>query len=400
MFCLFSLVSLLLIPVICSREWEVKYSSMTKCALKGSTITLLGSYKHPNHLTVTEIFWTVNPYKGKSINLMNHTDYRDRVQFFPGKEGLFFLKLSNVTHTDEGMYCLRIVTGVEDQNYLGYPGPELKVTDLRVEIPAEIIEGASPVLFCKTTCYLSDKTNFTWYKNGKRLSDSIVSDQLLLSSVSRDDTGNYSCAPRNQKHLSSPAVTLSVRYPPKSVSVSISPSGVIVEGDSVTLICSSDSNPPALIFRWFKENQSSSVGSGQSFIISSFSSSHSGRYSCEAQNQHGSQRSVSVSVAVEESRSSLIGVSGGISAAVVLMAVILMVFIGLLIRRKRATPSEEQNPRGSAHSKTPGAPEDTYMTLDPKSRSSEYDTLDNMKRSSENTDDPKAQDPTYYNSDK
>ncbi|KAF4118222.1 hypothetical protein G5714_000273 [Onychostoma macrolepis] len=88
-------------------------------------------------------------------------------------------------------------------------------------------------------------------------------------------------------------------YPPKSVSVSISASGEIVEGDSVTLSCSSDSNPPALIFSWFKEDQTSAVGSGQSFIISSFNSSHSGRYYCEAQNQYGSQRSASVSVSVK-----------------------------------------------------------------------------------------------------
>ncbi|XP_042620109.1 Fc receptor-like A [Cyprinus carpio] len=87
----------------------------------------------------------------------------------------------------------------------------LMVPELRVEIPAEIIEGESPVLFCKTTCDLSGKTNFTWYKNGKRLSERIVSEQLLLPSVSSDDTGNYSCAVRDQKHLSSPAVTLSVR---------------------------------------------------------------------------------------------------------------------------------------------------------------------------------------------
>ncbi|KAL0202053.1 hypothetical protein M9458_000071, partial [Cirrhinus mrigala] len=71
----------------------------------------------------------------------------------------------------------------------------------------------------------------------------------------------------------------------------ISPSGEIVEGDSVTLICSSDSNPPALNFSWFKENQSSSVGSGQSF-----SALQSGRFYCEAHNQHGSQRSDAVTV--------------------------------------------------------------------------------------------------------
>ncbi|XP_051750805.1 B-cell receptor CD22 isoform X7 [Ctenopharyngodon idella] len=396
MFCLFSLISLIVIPGICSQEWKVQYSNMMKCVLKGSTTRFSGTYKHPDHLTVTETFWILNPVKGENnINLLNHTDYRDRVQYLLGDKS-FVLKLSNVRHEDEGMYCFRIMTNVEEQRYLGFPGIELRVTELRVEIPEEVVEKDSPVLFCKSTCNLSGRTNFTWYKNGERLSEWSGTNQLLLQSVSSDDTGNYSCAARDQEHLPSPAVTLSVRYPSKSVSVSISPSGEIVSGDSVTLNCISDSNPPALNFSWFKENETSAVGSGQSFSISSFNSSFSGRFYCEAQNKYGSQRSASVSLTVkaEESSWSLITVTVGITAAVV-MTVIVM----LLIRRKRVTPSEEQKHRGSQQHKTVESPEDAYMTLDPKSRCSEYDTLDNMKRSCD-TDDPEDQDNTYYNLDK
>ncbi|KAF4118232.1 hypothetical protein G5714_000283 [Onychostoma macrolepis] len=105
-------------------------------------------------------------------------------------------------------------------------------------------------------------------------------------------------------------------------------------------------------------------------------------------------------IEMEESSSSLIRVTVGITAAVVLTSVILLVFIGLLIRRKRATPSEEQKHGGSGHNKTLESPEDAYMSLEPKSRCSEYDTLDNMKRSCENTDYPEAQNPIYYNIDK
>ncbi len=85
-----------------------------------------------------------------------------------------------------------------------------------------------------------------------------------------------------------------------NVSVSIIQSAKFWEGDSVTLTCSSDSNPPAEI-SWFKENQSSSVGSGQSF-----SALQSGRFYCEAYNQHGSQRSDAFTVTVKGRASHLL----------------------------------------------------------------------------------------------
>ncbi|KAK7161123.1 hypothetical protein R3I94_003952 [Phoxinus phoxinus] len=300
---------------------------MRKCVLKGSKTHLTGTYKHPDHVTVTEKFWAVNPVKDESINLLNLPDYRDRVQYFFNKDRTFALTLSNVRREDEGMYCIRIITDVEEQRFLGYPGIELKVTELSVEIPEEVVEKDSPVLSCKSTCNLSDRTDFIWYKNGESLSGSSVGNTLILRSVSSDDTGNYSCAARDQEP--SPAVTLSVRYPPKSVSVSVSGSGVIVEGDSVTLNCISDSNPPALNFSWFKDNETSAVGSGQSFSISSFNSSVSERFYCEAQNKHGSRRSASVALFVSATfaggQNTGVYAAAGIGAALIAICIIVVV---------------------------------------------------------------------------
>ncbi|CAM4468509.1 unnamed protein product [Leuciscus chuanchicus] len=367
--------------------------------LDGSTTLLSGTYKHPDRVTVTEAFWTVNPVKDENrINLLDLLDYRGRVEYLPIKDKNFVLKLSNVRREDEGMYCIRILTKVERERYLGYPGIQLNVTELRVEIPEEVVEKDSPVLLCKSTCNLSERTDFFWYKNGESLSESSVGNRLILRSVSSDDTGNYSCAARDQEHLPSPAVTLSVRYPPKSVSVSVSPSGVIVEGDSVTLNCISDSNPPALNFSWFKENETSAVGSGQSFSISSFNSSFSGRFYCEAQNKYGSRRSVSLFVSATVAGVQNTGVYAAAGIGAVLIGICIIVVV-ITILRKRVTPSEERNHRGSRHHKTVESPENAYMTLDPKSRCSEYDTLDNMKRSCD-TDNPEDQDTTYYNMDK
>ncbi len=78
--------------------------------------------------------------------------------------------------------------------------------------------------------------------------------------------------------------------------MSISPSGEIVEGDSVTLSCSSDSNPPALNFTWFKGE--TFVGSERIYSISKIISDHSGEYKCKSRNEHGDKYSAAVTLHV------------------------------------------------------------------------------------------------------
>ncbi|KAL6482149.1 hypothetical protein MHYP_G00102290 [Metynnis hypsauchen] len=163
----------------------------------------------------------------------------------------------------------------------------LMTVELHVEAPEEVTEGETADLTCKTTCSLTDPT-FIWYKDGRPLTTkTIKNNQLHLQTVSSEDAGSYSCAVRGSQHLHSTAHSLRVRYPPKNVSVSISPSVEIVEGSSVTLTCSSDGNPPVKIYTWFKEGGTSPLGSGQNYIIISITADHTGLYYCEAQNEHG-----------------------------------------------------------------------------------------------------------------
>ncbi|KAL6482225.1 hypothetical protein MHYP_G00103050 [Metynnis hypsauchen] len=164
---------------------------------------------------------------------------------------------------------------------------EVHLCELHVEAPEEVTERETADLTCETTCSLTDPT-FIWYKDGRPLTTkTIKNNQLHLQTVSSEDAGSYSCAVRGDQHLRSTAHSLRVRYPPKNVSVSISPSGEIVEGSSVTLTCSSDGNPPVKNYTWFKEGGTSPVGSGHSFSIISITADHAGLYYCEAQNDHG-----------------------------------------------------------------------------------------------------------------
>ncbi|XP_058637049.1 Fc receptor-like protein 1 [Onychostoma macrolepis] len=267
------------------------------------SISVLGRVLARNRIRMKQIYRVPFERNSEHVKQLRY-DYVQRVmeleadvmgheQFFVDEAGF------NLTKTRR---CGRNIIGHRAIiNVPGQRGDRCVSPALQVKAPQLVLEKERVNLTCETTCSLTD--GFIWYKNGQALK--IQSETLQLQSE-RSDSGRYSCAVRGHQHLPSPAVNITVILPccftsrsPKSVSVSISPSGEIVEGDSVTLSCSSDSNPPALIFSWFKENQTSAVGSGQSFIISSFNSSHSGRYYCEAQNQHGSQRSASVSVSVK-----------------------------------------------------------------------------------------------------
>ena len=84
--------------------------------------------------------------------------------------------------------------------------------------------------------------------------------------------------------------------PPKSISVSISPSGEIVEGSSVTLTCSSDANPPVKNYTWFKGT--SLVAKGETYTMNKISSVDSGEYKCRSSNVHGEKLSEALTLNV------------------------------------------------------------------------------------------------------
>ncbi|KAL6482251.1 hypothetical protein MHYP_G00103310 [Metynnis hypsauchen] len=193
---------------------------------------------------------------------------------------------------DEHQFCFRIRTNVEEQRWLGKPGVQLRVTALHVEAPEEVTEGETADLTCNTTCSLTDPT-FIWYKDGRPLTTkTIKNNQLHLQTVSSEDAGSYSCAVRGSQHLHSTAHSLSIRHAPNSVSASITVSGEIMEGSSVTLTCSSEANPPVKIYTWFKG--SALVGEGKTYSIPNITSEDSGEYTCQTGNDLGERNSTAV----------------------------------------------------------------------------------------------------------
>ncbi|KAA0721820.1 Myelin-associated glycoprotein [Triplophysa tibetana] len=171
--------------------------------------------------------------------------------------------------------------------------------DVSVSISSSgvIVEGDSVNLTCSSESNPSVQ-QYSWFKGETSVGSGNI---FKITSIRSDQIEEYKCKAKNKLGVKySEAVMLNVMFAPRNVVASISSSGVIVEGDSVTLTCSSESNPPVHIYSWFKENQTSSVGSGQTFSITNINSSLNGWFYCVAQNKHGSQRSAAVSLAVKD----------------------------------------------------------------------------------------------------
>ncbi|XP_031439529.1 sialoadhesin [Clupea harengus] len=135
---------------------------------------------------------------------------------------------------------------------------------------------------------------------------------------------------------------LRVLFSPEDVAASVSPSGPVPEGSSVTLTCnSSEANPPVQNYTWLRGEQHTPIGSGQTLTFN-LSSSEEGLYYCRAEHPQGGKKSAAVTLTIkglDQMESVLIiGAAGG-SLAVLLLAVLII----CVIRWNKSPITQEQN---------------------------------------------------------
>ncbi|KAG9271777.1 sialoadhesin-like isoform X1 [Astyanax mexicanus] len=270
------------------QQWGVTYTTDSVCALEGSSVDLSCSYKQPGGLTVTESFWFINEQRGvEPEDLRDDDQYKGRVQYYQtqNQNQLYHtVRIAGLKASDSQTYKFRFITDDPGGKYTGRSGVSLSVTGSSESNKTNTQEGGKQ-LTCSSTCVLTNPT-YIWYRNGQP-----VSEQNRAVLYLRDrtvDAGSYSCAVKGHEEIRSAAV-----YSPKDTRAVIVPSGERKEGDSVTLTCSSDADPPVLTFNWFKQRPAAneSLGTGQNYSITSISSQHSGLYYCTALNQLGQHSS-------------------------------------------------------------------------------------------------------------
>ncbi|XP_062399422.1 B-cell receptor CD22-like isoform X2 [Sardina pilchardus] len=331
--------------------WGVTYSSTSFCVLKGSTVDIPCTYGFPTDHTVNTTLWYREDKKRKVlIDLRLEEDYKGRVEHLSTEEHNCTLRIRDVRETDSGLYRFRYLTNKPGGAFSGVP-VTISVTDLRVsKTPGAVTEGENVILTCDTRCSLKVNT-FIWYKNAQPTRHRAINNTLHLNPVSSEDAGSYSCAVRGHEQHPSPEAALDVRYAPRSIAVIAAPRGGRSAGESLSLTCTSDANPPVHNYTWHRKdgNRVTLIGVGQHYIIANISYETDGLYYCVAQNSVGEQQSAAVSVPIARqgmAKKAAIGIF-------VVIALLLIPGLLWLRKQKSSNPATKRNTTISAQQTDP-----------------------------------------------
>ncbi|KAE8300569.1 Titin [Larimichthys crocea] len=210
-------------------------------------------------------------------------------------------KVREETSSYKDWFYPRDVISCALKGHENYGSPSVyppRLPSVSVSPSAEIVENSSVTLTCSSDANPAAK--YTWYKKGGDPDHQPLSKEaeLVFRSIQSSDSGEYYCTTGNRTFSIFKYISISVKYPPKLPSVSVSPSAEIVENSSVTLTCSSDANPAAK-YTWYKEKQKLPQRSTGIYHFTSISSEDRGNYYCKSENQHGQIDSSSLFIDVQ-----------------------------------------------------------------------------------------------------
>ncbi|XP_030236015.1 B-cell receptor CD22-like isoform X2 [Gadus morhua] len=282
---------LLSVPALQGNDgWAVTYQAIKNvCAWRGSTVEISCTYEYPKTFTLNKILWYTNKHN-ELVDLRDDTNYTGRVDYRCGEPSCWYysscigtctLRIRGLTQSDSAEYKLRITTN-KGEAYSGVPGVKLSVTDLQVKVVIPPYNPNWVQLECHSMCHRTGYDGYTWYRDGTRRHQGRL-DWFNINSEYRS-----SCAVQGSEHLPSPSV-----YAPETPSVGWTPPGVIEEGSSVNLTCTSEANPVAK-YTWTKVTTGHPPGhsvQGQQLSFNTIQSSDSGQYLCKAENDLGTKSS-------------------------------------------------------------------------------------------------------------
>ncbi|KAJ8001661.1 hypothetical protein DPEC_G00171780 [Dallia pectoralis] len=185
-------------PVVCAvgkNCLNVSYTHESICALKGSTVNISCTFNHLKNQTATNMIWFNKWDSGVITDLKQDPEYTGRVEYHKTTDKDSTLRIKDLRESDSVEYKFRFITNKAEWGY-SFPGTTLTVTDLQVKVTPATEKGKVN-LTCSTTCSLTDKPTYIWYKNGQPLTKQTTLTSYLI--LDPEDRGRYSCGIKGLK---------------------------------------------------------------------------------------------------------------------------------------------------------------------------------------------------------
>ncbi|XP_043936420.1 myelin-associated glycoprotein isoform X2 [Protopterus annectens] len=176
----------------------------------------------------------------------------------------------------------------QTQNFEEYLTLNINYAPRKVEVnhSMETTEGSKVVLHCSVDS--SPLSDIQWLLNDEVLAHTHA--EMLTWEIENVDfthEGLYTCLAQNKHGEKNSTLYLSVKYPPRLPELS-SPT-VVKEGEDVTLVCSTESNPESVL-SWMKGDKVLSTINYENELtlsINNVSPEDDGEYLCLAENPYG-----------------------------------------------------------------------------------------------------------------
>ncbi|RVE62446.1 hypothetical protein OJAV_G00157440 [Oryzias javanicus] len=300
------------------------------------------SHKH-KYLSVKELKAVVEPStaaEGDTVGLTCVTACPEKTQIAWMRDGLPVTNtVFQATKEDAGRYYC----AVYQQDSARSASVTLNVhyaptgVILSVSPAGAVIAGSTVTFTCSSEANPSvTQSGYTLFKDGKFISSG---QNFIISDIHPSQSGQYHCSAwngiqwRGTSFVKSLGIRVEVQYPPINITVSVNPEHA-VEGSSVSLTCSCETNPAVDTYTWYRKTLSDSssppvwVGSGKMLSYVFVRELHTGLYFCHVRSKLGESNSTEVMLSMPESshdRKLLpIVVGTGVSlSAVLLMALLL-----------------------------------------------------------------------------
>ncbi|KAM9724243.1 B-cell receptor CD22-like [Menidia menidia] len=166
-----------------------------------------------------------------------------------------------------------------------------------VSYSGPVREGSLVTLTCNTNSNPA-VDSFTWYKVNEHQVEAVGSYQRLSTTVTEVDRQFFCRVSNKYGGQNSSIADIDVQFPPKDTIVIMDPAGPVLEGSSVSLLCSSRSNPPVTNFTWYR-NSEVDQETGPVLGIDVVDLDHSGDYQCAAKNDLGEETSAKLELDVQ-----------------------------------------------------------------------------------------------------